>query len=143
MGKYGYKITLTEEAYMNFKKVKEVLGAKSWEDLSRKLVEMVASSKASAGKTEASTGKIVRTVETDVAPELLPSNISPSGLVVVSEFTGEKVRIPSKFVSAYRKWKKSGLPPERLIEQAVQALGCREEEAWEWFYFLERKHGVV
>ncbi len=42
MGKYGCKkITLTMEAYNNFCKLKELLKASSWEDLSKKLLELV------------------------------------------------------------------------------------------------------
>jgi len=42
MGKYGlYKITLTEKAYMNFKKIKEILNAKTWEELSEELLKIV------------------------------------------------------------------------------------------------------
>jgi len=49
MGKLGYKITLTEEAYRNLKLVKERLGAKSWEELSRKLLELVGSGAGQSG----------------------------------------------------------------------------------------------
>ena len=38
MGKFGYKITLSEEAYRNFRRLKEELGARSWEELSRMLL---------------------------------------------------------------------------------------------------------
>ena len=46
MGKHGlYKITLTREAYENFVKAKRLLGARTWEDLSRKLLEMISNGK--------------------------------------------------------------------------------------------------
>ena len=48
MGKYGVKITLTEEAYEKLKKVKEKLGAKSWADLADKLYEYFIEGKRSA-----------------------------------------------------------------------------------------------
>ena len=41
MGRYGFKVTLTEEAYENLRKVKELLGARSWEEMSRRLLELV------------------------------------------------------------------------------------------------------
>ena len=48
MGKYGFKITLTREAYENFKKAKELLGAKSWEDLSKRILGLIGESNTSA-----------------------------------------------------------------------------------------------
>jgi len=41
MGKYGYKITFSEEAYRNLRTVKERLGTRTWDELSRKLLELL------------------------------------------------------------------------------------------------------
>jgi len=42
MSRFGLrKITLTEEAYQNFRRLKELLGARTWEELSYKLLELV------------------------------------------------------------------------------------------------------
>ena len=41
MAKFGHKITLSDRAYENFRKLKQILGAKSWEELSEKLLEIV------------------------------------------------------------------------------------------------------
>ncbi|RLG86696.1 MAG: hypothetical protein DRO39_02480 [Thermoprotei archaeon] len=44
MGKYGlYKVTLSERAYNNFRRLKRLLGAETWEELSEKLLELVQS----------------------------------------------------------------------------------------------------
>lgn len=56
MGKYGYKITLTEEAYANFKKVKELLEVRSWEELSEKVLELIERHLASASGRESIEG---------------------------------------------------------------------------------------
>ena len=46
MGRFGlYKVTLTEEAYRNLWRARELLNARSWEDFSRKILKLVEETK--------------------------------------------------------------------------------------------------
>jgi len=40
VGKFGYRITLDEETYRNFKELKRIMGAETWNELSYKLLEL-------------------------------------------------------------------------------------------------------
>jgi len=46
VGRFGlYKVTLTEEAYRNLWRARELLNARSWEDFSRKILKLVEETK--------------------------------------------------------------------------------------------------
>ena len=41
MGKFGYRITLTEKAYHNLRKAKELIGARTWEEFSEMVLKLI------------------------------------------------------------------------------------------------------
>ena len=55
VGRFGVKITLTEQAYNNLKRAKELLGASSWEDFSAKVLKLVEQSRVEWSRVEWST----------------------------------------------------------------------------------------
>lgn len=94
MGRFGVKITLTEQAYNNLKRAKELLGASSWEDFSAKVLKLVEQSGVEWSRVEQSASRRGSGVEqSGVEHSTAPPHLSPLGGVEETSIPSEQVGV--------------------------------------------------